>query len=136
MCSVGCSAYGSARGTARVRDREVPGSVQGHRTTRAEARAGQGVMNPGTVLALALDYRSLRHALPHRVRRVVAAGASGQKVPRARIHGRVLQRTVVAALHRALPADVRLALRLRGSRAAEHVGALDAGGVVAAAALL
>jgi hypothetical protein len=70
--------------------------------------------------------RGLRKALPHRVRRFVAARASGKQVPRARLQGSVLETRVKAALHRALPADMAFALRLRGSRAAQHVGALDA----------
>ena len=62
---------------------------------------------------------ALRQALPHRVRQVVAARASSEQVSRARIHGRVLEAGIVAALHRAL-------FGLRGSRAAQHVSALDA----------
>ncbi len=41
-----------------------------------------------------------------------------QKVRSARVHGRVLETRVMAALYRALPADVRPALCLRGSRTA------------------
>jgi len=67
----------------------------------------------------------LRKALPHRVRRVVAARASGQKVPRACVRGRVLETRVVTALHCALPADMAFTFGLRGSRAAQHVGGLD-----------
>ncbi len=69
--------------------------------------------------------RGLRQALPHRVRRVVAARASSEQVPRACIERSVLEAAGVAALHRALPSDVAITFGLRGSRAAQHVGALD-----------
>lgn len=50
FCSVGCSAIGSARGTPRVRDREVPSSVQGHCTTRAEDTCRARRHEPGNGL--------------------------------------------------------------------------------------